>query len=61
MVTGTVVTMLFIALGNIPMVLVTSPTTGDFMITWCTRAVLPIKSVHRCGVWETLDLECPNF
>ncbi len=61
MVTGMVVTMLFIAPDTVPTVLITSPTTGDFTIAQCTWAVMPLKSVHRCGVWETLDLGCPNI
>jgi hypothetical protein len=61
MLAGTVVATLFIATAIVSTVPVTSPTTGDFTIARCIRAVLPPKSVHRCGVWETLDLGYPNI
>ncbi len=52
----TVVATLFIAPAIVPTVPVTSPTPSDFTVARCTRAVLPPKTVHHWGVWETLDL-----
>jgi hypothetical protein len=61
MLAGAVVTTLVIAPANIPTVLAASPATGDFTVAWCTRAVLPLITVHCWRVWGSLDWGCPNI